>query len=38
MLISSVVCLQVIWKVETQVASDLRGEDRLQTLSMFPNM
>lgn len=29
---------KVIWKVETPVASDLRGEDRLQTQSMFLNM
>lgn len=29
---------KVIWKVETPVASDVRGEDRLQTLSMFLNM
>lgn len=34
MLITSVVSVKVIWKVATPVASDLRGEDRLQTLSV----
>lgn len=39
MFTASVVPLgKVIWKAETPVASELRGRDKLQTLSGFPNV